>query len=45
MLFRSLAALFFRLARRRAEPKSELSDEERARAAALLRDDVKGERR
>jgi cytochrome c-type biogenesis protein CcmH len=36
LMIAGLAALFFRLARRRAEPKTELSDAERARAAALL---------
>jgi cytochrome c-type biogenesis protein CcmH len=43
LMIAGLATLFFRLARRRAEPKAELSDEERARAAALLKGD--GEQR
>mgnify|MGYP001347414855 CR=1 FL=1 len=33
-----LAALFFRLARRRREPQTELSDKQRSRAQALLAD-------
>lgn len=45
LLVAGLIALFYRLARRRAEPKAELSDEERARAAALLRGDTDVERR
>ncbi len=45
LLIAGLAALYFRLARRRAEPKAELSDEEHARAAALLGNNGKGERR
>ena len=36
LMLAGLAVLFFRLSRRRAEPGPELSDEERARAAALL---------
>ena len=43
LMIAGLATLFFRLARRRAEAKMELSDEEHARAAALLGGD--GERR
>ena len=39
LMVAGLIALFFRLARRRAEPKTELSGDERARAAALLRGD------
>jgi len=45
LMIAGLAALYFRLARRRAEPKTELSEEERARAAALLGNNGKGERR
>ena len=45
LMIAGLATLFFRLARRRAEPKAELSDEERARAAALLKGNGDGERR
>jgi cytochrome c-type biogenesis protein CcmH len=41
-----LAALFYRLARRRRDmPKPELSGEERARAAALLAGDPGAEKR
>ena len=36
LMIAGLAALYFRLSRRRTEPGSELTDEERARAAALL---------
>ena len=43
LMIAGLAVLFFRLARRRAEPKTELSDEEHSRATALLKGD--GERR
>jgi len=45
LMIAGLAALYFRLARRRAEPKTELSEEERARAAALLGRNGDGERR
>ena len=45
LVIAGLAALFFRLARRRAEPKQALSNEERARAAALLEGNGDGERR
>jgi len=45
LMIAGLATLYFRLARRRAEPKAELSDEERARAAALLGRNGDGERR
>ena len=45
LMIAGLAALFFRLARRRAEPKTELSKEERARAAALFKGNGDGERR
>jgi len=45
LMVAGLAALYFRLARRRAEPKLDISDEERARAAALLKGDGNGERR
>jgi cytochrome c-type biogenesis protein CcmH len=45
LMIAGLATLFFRLARRRAEPKAELSDEERARAAALLKGNGDGEQR
>jgi cytochrome c-type biogenesis protein CcmH len=36
LMIMGLALLFYRLARRRAEPESALSEEERARAATLL---------
>ena len=39
LMIAGLVALFLRLARRRAEPKTELSGDERARAATLLRGD------
>ena len=45
LMIAGLAVLFFRLARRRAEPKTELSNEEHARAAALLKGNGDGERR
>ncbi len=45
LVIAGLATLFFRLARRRAEPKPELSDKERARAAALLEGNDGKERR
>ncbi len=45
LMFAGLAALFFRLARRRAEPRPELTDEERAQAAALLENKADAERR
>ncbi len=45
LMVAGLATLYFRLTRRRAEPKAELSDEEHARAAALLKGDGDGERR
>jgi cytochrome c-type biogenesis protein CcmH len=45
LVIAGLVTLFFRLARRRAEPKAELSDDERARAAALLKGNGDGERR
>ena len=45
LMIAGLAALYFRLARRRAEPKAELSEEERMRAAALLGRNGDGERR
>ena len=37
LMVAGLAALFFRIARRRADPKLALSDDEHARASALLR--------
>jgi cytochrome c-type biogenesis protein CcmH len=45
LLLGGMAALFLRLARRRAEPGVELSAEQHARAAALLGSDRDGERR
>jgi cytochrome c-type biogenesis protein CcmH len=36
LMLGGLALLFYRLARRRAEPEDSLSDDDRARAAALL---------
>jgi len=45
LMIAGLATLYFRLARRRAEPKAELSEAERARAAALLGRNGDGERR
>lgn len=45
LVIAGLATLFFRLARRRAEPKTELSAEDHARAAALLEGNADGERR
>jgi cytochrome c-type biogenesis protein CcmH len=45
LMIAGLATLFFRLARRRAEPKAELSEAERARAAALLGGNGDGEQR
>jgi cytochrome c-type biogenesis protein CcmH len=45
LMIAGLATLFFRLARRRAEPKQELSNEARARAASLLEGKSDGERR
>jgi cytochrome c-type biogenesis protein CcmH len=38
LMLAGLAALFFRLARRRGESQSELSDEQRTRAQAMLAD-------
>jgi cytochrome c-type biogenesis protein CcmH/NrfF len=40
-----LATLYYRLTRRRAQPEAGLSDEDRARAKALLRDPGDGEAR
>jgi len=45
LMIAGLVTLFFRLSRRRAEPKTDLSDKERARAAALLKGSGSGERR
>jgi cytochrome c-type biogenesis protein CcmH len=45
LLVGGLAALFLRLARRRADPMAELSDAERARAAELLGAGRDGEQR
>lgn len=45
LMFAGLATLFFRLARRRAEPRPELTGEERAQAAALLENKADAERR
>ncbi len=45
LMIAGLAALFYRLRRRRSEPKSDLTSEERARAAALLAGDTDAERR
>lgn len=45
LMLGGLAALWIRLARRRAEPTAVLSADERARAAALLEDGRHGERR
>ena len=46
LMIAGLAALYYRLARRRREvAKRELSGEERARAAALLADDADAEKR
>ena len=45
LVIAGLAALFLRLTRRRAEPGPELTDEERAQAAALLEDKKDAERR
>ncbi len=45
LMIAGLAALFYRLRRRRSEPKSDLTSEEKARAAALLAGDADGERR
>jgi len=44
LMIAGFAVLYFRLARRRAEPKAELSKEDRKRAAALLRNDGDGKR-
>ena len=43
LMIGGLALLFYRLSRRRAEPESTLSDEERARAATLLESRGDGE--
>ena len=45
LMIAGFAVLFLRLSRRRAEPGRELSDEEKARAAALLGDRDGGERK
>jgi cytochrome c-type biogenesis protein CcmH len=45
LLMGGLAALFLRLARRRAEPRAEFSAEQHARAAALLESDRDGGQR
>ena len=45
LMIAGLAALFHRLRRRRSEPKTDLTSEERARAAALLAGDTDGKRR
>ena len=44
LVIAGLATLFFRLARRRTEPKTDLTDAELARAAALLEGNGDGER-
>ena len=45
LMLGGMVTLWIRLARRRAEPKTALTSEERARAAALLKGDHDGDSR